>query len=50
LIPPLEELKILYVLEKFEEDEKRVIRRNCRDRKLRVSFGTYGPLSSDAQE
>ncbi|ASJ12470.1 hypothetical protein [Thermococcus thioreducens] len=37
--------EIPYVLEKFEEDERWVIRRNCRDGKLRVGFGTYEPVS-----
>ncbi len=37
--------EIPYVLEKFEEDERRVIRRNCRGRKLEVGFGTYEPIS-----
>jgi len=37
--------EISYVLEKFEEDERRVIRRNCRDGELRVSFDTYEPIS-----
>ncbi|NJF25815.1 hypothetical protein [Thermococcus sp. Bubb.Bath] len=36
---------IPYVLEKFEEDERRGIWENCRDRELRVSFGTYEPIS-----
>ncbi|QDA31167.1 hypothetical protein FH039_05545 [Thermococcus indicus] len=37
--------EILYVLEKFEEDEGWVIRRNCRGGKLEVGFGTYEPIS-----
>lgn len=37
--------EIPYVLEKFEEDERQVIRRNCRDGRLRVGFGTYEPMS-----
>lgn len=37
--------EILYVLEKFEEDERRVIRRNCRGGELRVGFSTYEPIS-----
>ncbi|EHR77415.1 hypothetical protein OCC_13111 [Thermococcus litoralis DSM 5473] len=36
---------IPYVLEKFGEDEIRVIKGNCRDEELRVSFGTYEPVS-----
>ena len=37
--------EIPYVLEKFEEDERRAIRRNCRGGKLEVGFGTYEPIS-----
>jgi len=33
--------EIPYVLEKFEEDERRAIRRNSRGGKLEVGFGTY---------
>jgi len=36
--------EIPYVLEKFEE-ERRVIRRNCKGKKLKESFGTYEPIS-----
>ncbi|MBO8174874.1 MAG: hypothetical protein H0Z18_06405 [Thermococcus sp.] len=36
--------EILYVLEKFEEDDRRAITRNCRNGELGVSFGTYEPI------
>ncbi|WP_143592362.1 hypothetical protein [Thermococcus litoralis] len=36
--------EIPYMLEKFDEEERRVIRRNCRGKKLKESFGTYEPV------